>query len=106
MSEEIDVPWALDTVALLNQFGHASAKNLADYTTALAEALEHVLRELERIRVLLEESDIECLGVADDGSENCTEFPIRDAVIEGIDKHCQAARELLPTKSEADTPRA
>ncbi|KKL46471.1 hypothetical protein LCGC14_2345240 [marine sediment metagenome] len=44
MSEKIDVPRALDTVALLSQFGNASAKNLADYTTALVEALEHRMK--------------------------------------------------------------
>ena len=83
MSEEIDVPWALDTVALLNQFGHASAKNLADYTTALVEALK-----------LLKRGTCWC------------EMAIGHPLVNQHSLGCQAARELLSTKSEADTPRA
>ena len=77
MSEKIDVPRALDTVALLSQFGNASAKNLADYTTALVEALEHAMTLLNR-----ESEELEKWG----------------AYLEW----CHATRALLPSKSEGE----
>ena len=79
MTPKIDVPRALDTVALLNQFGHANAKNLADYTTALMEALK-----------LLKRGTCWC------------EMAIGHPLVNQHSLVCQATSALLPTKSEGE----
>ena len=79
MTPKIDVPRALDTVALLSQFGHAGAKNLADYTTALVGALREIADVYE-------------------------EFENGEPVACQLDATCKAARDLLPTSEARPTP--
>ena len=77
MSKKIDVPRAMETTALLAQFGNDSAQNLADYTTALVGALREIADVYE-------------------------EFENGEPVTCQLDATCKAARDLLPHVAEEE----